>query len=288
MSETPRWYLGHVPDGVPIDRANQFELSDDRSFVHGYGDNVFIHSPHPLIAALAAKISYVGTVQPEYNNLMRQIYTFLMVEAIRGFPRRTVAVHTPMEEAVGPRGIWVGDIADPKSKVVIADIVRAGSVPAETVYGQLTTVIDPENVRKDVIVMARQVGQDGRVTGTEHGYSKIDGSIQGSILLIPEPMVATGGTIDKLFQVYAEMDAGEPSMAILMAMIVTPEALRLLTDKYPKLRIHAARLDRGMSDQDILSFMPGMYRDREFGLTDTDYIAPGGGGVGERTNNTKK
>ena len=58
MSETPRWYLGHVPDGVPIDRANQFELSDDRSFVHEYGDNVFIHSPHPLIAALAAKISY--------------------------------------------------------------------------------------------------------------------------------------------------------------------------------------------------------------------------------------
>ena len=188
---------------------------------------------------------------------------------------------------MGPRGIWVGDIADPKSKVVIADIVRAGSVPAETVYGQLTTVIDPENVRKDVIVMARQVGPDGRVTGTEHGYSKIDGSIQDSILLIPEPMVATGGTIDKLFQVYAEMDAGEPAMAILMAMIVTPEALRLLTSKYPKLRIHAARLDRGMSDQDVLNFMPGMYPDRERGLTDTDYIGPGAGGVGERTNNTR-
>lgn len=280
------WYQLDIPAGAPIDRANRFAPDVTREVVHAYGEQVHIHSPHSFVAGFAARISSDRTEQPELNNLLRTIYFALAMLAIHDFPRRTIAVRTPMAEKEGARGYWIGDVADPVSTpVVIADIARAGTVPAETLYGLLTTIISPRNVRKDLLVMSRKTDAEGKVLGTECGYSKIGGSIQDSILLIPEPMVATGGTIEMLFESYAALNLGKPLKAILLAMIITPEAIERLTKKFPDLVIHAARLDRNLSTPRALDLMPGLHKGESRGLNKIGYIVPGGGGLGERQTN---
>lgn len=286
INPNQQWFQLEMPDDAIIDRANRFAPEDTRELTHGFGDRVRIHSPHPFVAAFAAKISSDVTGQPDLNRLLRIIYQSLAMLAIHNFPRRTIAVRTPMAKQEGARGYWIGDVADPVgTKVVIADIARAGSVPAETLYSLLTDVLDPDNVRKDLLVMARKTDAEGKVIGTECGYSKIGGSIEGSVLLIPEPMVATGGTIEMLFDSYEQQKAGTPALAILLAMIITPEAVLRLTKRFPDLVIHAARLDRNMSSAKALDMMPGLYKGEDRGLNEISYIVPGGGGLGERQTN---
>jgi uracil phosphoribosyltransferase len=67
--------------------------------------------------------------------------------------------------------------------------------------------------------------------------------------------------------------------------IVTPEYLRKMTTEHPDVSIYAIRLDRGLSAADVLQTVPGTRWDEERGLTEHQYIVPGGGGFGEIMNN---
>lgn len=280
-----RWYLDKAPKGAVEDQAYQFEVESEREIKHLYSDRVHLTS-HPLLHAYAARISFEGTEQPLLNRMIRELFLMLMVEGMRDFPRRKVTVKTPMSETEGEKGYWVGEIADPGTKVIVADIVRAGTNPSGMIFETLTTVIDPANVRMDVFIMSRKMDGADKVIGTDCSGSKIGGSIKDAILVIPEPMVATGGTICQLLDIYKKKDAGVPQMVILLAMIITPEAIRRITEAYPDVIIHAARLDRGMSTGGARQHMPGLYKELEHGLNGVQYIVPGAGGLGERQTNS--
>lgn len=277
-----RWYLDPVPAGVVADGSYRFEAGESREIAHAFSDKVHLSS-NPMLNAYAARISHEGTEQPLLNDMIRMIFLMLMVDGLRGFPRKLVAVKTPMAEKEKLAGYWAGEIADPETRVVIADVIRAGSVPSEAVYGAMTTIINPDCVRKDVFIMSRKTDAAGKVTGTDCSGSKIGGTIANSVLIIPEPMVATGGTISQLLDLYKSMDLGMPQMVIVLAMIITPEAIRRITKAHPEVIIHAARLDRGKSAPGVRDHMPGMNAAHERGLREEDqYIVPGAGGLGER------
>ncbi|MBM4283147.1 MAG: uracil phosphoribosyltransferase, partial [Deltaproteobacteria bacterium] len=72
---------------------------------------------------------------------------------------------------------------------------------------------------------------------------------------------------------------------IAVNLIVTPEYLRRMTSEHPDVVIYALRLDRGASPDDVLQTKPGARWSEESGLTDKQYIVPGGGGFGEIMNN---
>ena len=98
-------------------------------------------------------------------------------------------------------------------------------------------------------------------------------------------MGATGATVGRAIEHYLE-EFGHPRRILAMPMITTPEFLRALLPRFPELRVYTARLDRGLSPQDVLSSVPGADWDRERGLDDRGYIVPGAGGVGEELNNS--
>ena len=78
---------------------------------------------------------------------------------------------------------------------------------------------------------------------------------------------------------------GTPRRIINIHLIVTPEYLRRMTTQHPDVVVYAVRLDRGLSQPDVLATVPGTRWDEERGLTDHQYIVPGGGGFGEIMNN---
>ena len=78
---------------------------------------------------------------------------------------------------------------------------------------------------------------------------------------------------------------GTPARCITMHLIVTPEYLRNVLTAHPRTTVYAFRLDRGMSDKDLLATVPGSRWADERGLDDHQYIVPGAGGIGEILNN---
>lgn len=127
--------------------------------------------------------------------------------------------------------------------------------------------------------------QTGRVTGVSMSGSKVAGDAAGAILLVPDPMGATGSSICSAVDIYQQPEMQPPSKVILMNLIVTPQYLKKVTTTHPHARVYAVRLDRGLSPPDVLATVPGERWDEEDGLNEVQYIVPGGGGFGEIMNN---
>jgi uracil phosphoribosyltransferase len=145
--------------------------------------------------------------------------------------------------------------------------------------------LKPSNVRQDHVVMSRVTDEQGHVTGATINGDKAGESVDGRIVLLPDPMGATGSSMDTAIEYYKEEVDGDAAQIIVMHLMITPEYIRRITDNHPDVHIYALRLDRGMSPDDVLEARPGARWDEESGLTDNDYIVPGGGGFGELMNN---
>lgn len=264
---------------APHPAQRSWELS------HRYGDRVHILDDLYLLSALA-RLGSPTTPRSAVLELLRSAYQTLFTSAAsREFASRASEVPTRMAAAHPAQGVYRGPVFDPSVDLVIVDILRAGIVPAQVCFELATAVLPEERVRLDHLTLARQSDAAGHVTGAELSSSKIGGSIAGAILVLPDPMGATGATTLRALRHY-RAHFGEPAKILALTMIATPEYLRAVLEEFQNLVVYTARLDRGMSDPDVLASALGTYWDRERGLDDKGYIVPGAGGMGEVLNNS--
>lgn len=253
--------------------------------VHHYGEHVHVLDD-PFLTTQLAKLCQAETRQPAFNGIVSMLYTSLIRTVINAeFPRRRVAVRTRMA-ATTDRGTWEGEVVDTSTPTVVVDIARAGILPSQICYDTLNHSLDPEVVRQDHLIVARTTGKQHEVTGAAISGSKIGGTIEGCMLLFPDPMGATGTSLATAIESYLEAGIGRPSRLITLNLIITPEFVRRLTSAWPDVRIYALRLDRGMSTPEVLASTPGSRWSDESGLDSRGYIVPGGGGFGELMNNS--
>ncbi len=257
----------------------QYRLSE---IPHHYGKNVHILS-NPFLFTMLAKLCDPSTHQPLVNQLLHTLYGELVrVVANHEFPQ-VEATLTSRMIATCPEGEFRGKILDPKTQVVCVNLARAGTVPSQICYDAFNYLLDPAGVRQDHISINRKINELEQVIGTNLGGLKIGGDIHDRFVVIPDPMGATGSTIESAMKIYGEH--GKARRFIAMHLIVTPEYLRLVTKAFPDLHIYALRLDRGLSPKGALTEIPGAEWEHERGLSDKQYIVPGGGGLGEVINN---
>jgi uracil phosphoribosyltransferase len=259
----------------------QFRLSE---LSHHYGRNVHLVG-NPFLLSQLALLCAKGTLQPEINRLVASLYADLVKIVLNAeFPRKVAAFPTRMIDS-SPHAIYQGEVIDPEVRAVAVNIARAGTLPAQVTYDLLNHVLTPSLVRQDHIVMSRMIDEAEKVVGSNIGGAKIGGDVDDAILLFPDPMGATGGTLSTAIRMYRDRIAGTPRKIICINLIVTPEYLKRITTEHPAVQIYAIRLDRGLSPPEVFGTAPGKLWDRERGLDDRQYIIPGGGGFGELMNN---
>lgn len=252
--------------------------------VHHYGQNIHILSS-PLMLTLLARLGSPATRQPEINHLVGSLYNYLCDYVIDSvFPRKKVSLETRMK-ASHPEGSYEGESIDPDIPCVSVDLARAGTYPSHICYEKLNYFMNPPLVRQDHFYVGRKTDEKGQVTGVTVAGSKIGGPVDQAIVLFPDPMGATGGTIVHAYEHYKNAVGGSPREIIALHLIVTPEYLANVAKNCPELKVFALRLDRGLSSQDVLNEVPGKRWNEEKGLNDHQYIVPGAGGLGEILNN---
>ncbi|MCI0651051.1 MAG: uracil phosphoribosyltransferase [Planctomycetes bacterium] len=251
---------------------------------HRYGPSVHI-LPDPFLLTHLARLCAPETVQPEFNELIEVCYRHLLVHSFNHeLPRACQSADTRMIEYT-PRGRFRGEVIDPSASAVTVAIARAGTFPSHICYDMLNRILRPENVRQDHVILNRVTDPAGRVTGAQMHGGKVGGPVGGKILFLPDPMAATGASILRVLEHYRREVAGVPAKIVTVHLIATPEFIRAVKAEWPAAAIYAVRLDRGLSDPDVLATVPGTHWDREFGLDERQYIVPGGGGFGEILNN---
>jgi uracil phosphoribosyltransferase len=252
---------------------------------HGYGPRVHILDNAHLLTLLS-RLSSSDTRQLEMLALLRAVYQHLLMTATSAeLPRVELEVPTRMSGLHPKEGVYRGPGLDPSTRVVVVDLIRAGIVPAQVCYELMNGVLPSENVRLDHLTMARRSDAEGRVTGVDLSGSKIGGRVDGHVLIVPDPMGATGSTTVRAVRHYREHH-GRPAKVIALPMISTPEYMRNVTGCCEELVVWTARLDRGLSSAEVLKQRPGTCWNDERGLNEHGYIVPGAGGLGELLNNS--
>jgi uracil phosphoribosyltransferase len=261
-------------------RKVEFRLSE---MEHKYGPKVHILSD-PFMLSHLARLCAENTQQPVINELINTLYSSLLKAVVnREFPMRQTQIRTRMVD-FHPEAVLQGPFIDPETPIVSVNLARAGTLPSHICYTALNYFMNPKRVRQDHISIGRTTDLQEKVTGSHVSGHKIGGNVDGAIVLFPDPMGATGGTISEAVGLFKERP-GKALKYIALHCIVTPEYLKKIRTTHPDLEIYAIRLDRGLSPAEVLDSVPGTHWDRERGLNNKHYIVPGGGGFGEILNN---
>lgn len=252
---------------------------------HLYGANVHIID-NPFSAGLLAELCHPDTYQPNINRIVELLYHQLIsVVSVNEFNRESFREVSRMTTS-HPEQFIQGERIIKSQKAVTVNLARAGTFPSHICYQFLHHILEPRYIRQDHIFAARKTNENDTVTGAEFGGMKIGGDVKDSVVILPDPMGATGSTMVNSIGHYKTHIEGPARKYIALNLIVTPEYIKNLTTAHPEVVIYCLRLDRGLSTQAALNSIPGKLWNEERGLNDHQYIVPGGGGFGELLNNS--
>lgn len=252
---------------------------------HHYGSH-FHWIDSPVMAGILAKLCSPQVFQPEINRLVDVLYSHMIVKVME---EQCQVITTSTNTRMQPQhpDIQLNHQAiKAQQKIVVVNLARAGTYPSHICYNFLHNCIEQIHLRQDHIFAARVTDDSHQVTGTNIGAAKIGGDVADSLVLIPDPMGATGNTIVATINHYKSLKSKPATKYIALHLIVTPEYLRYSQKHHPDLEIYALRVDRGLSSEKALKALPGLYWNEEKGLNKQDYVVPGAGGFGEIMNNS--
>ena len=208
--------------------------------------NVTIFS-HPLINHKIAILRNEKTSMKEFRELIEEITTLMTFECLReDVPTVEVEVQTPLELC---KQQMVKD-----NSIVIVPILRAGLGMVNGIH---------------VLFPSAKVGHIGLYRDEEtlqpmEYYCKLPHGIEEKLVLVVDPMLATGGSacdaIDKL------KERGCKNIKF-MAVIGAPEGVSRVAEAHPDVHIFVSTLDRCLNEH--------------------GYILPGLGDAGDRLFGTK-
>jgi uracil phosphoribosyltransferase len=240
----------------------------------------------PYLTHLCGLLSTHECQQPQFNQLIKRAFQQLFIHVMNNeWPQIEKTTPTRMTD-LHPEVRLTTRLFDQQQRGVCVDVARAGMLPTQIFFDELNQLIAPEGNRQDHVFASRATNSEGEVTHTELSSSKIGGDIEQAIVMIPDPMGATGSSLCEVIQFYKDQVKGQAKKYVAVHMIITPEYIQKVTETHPDVQIYAARLDRGFSSENALSTPPGTHWNEEKGLNDNQYIVPGAGGVGELINNS--
>ncbi len=196
---------------------------------------------HPLVQHKLSILRDERTGTKQFRDLVRELARFEGYEATRDLPLEDVPITTPICATTAKR------IAG--RKLAVVPILRAG-------LGMVDGVLD--------LVPAARVGHLGmyrdEVTHEPHEYyAKLPSDISERIVLVVDPMLATGGSATAALHYLREQGARDIRF---LSIVAAPEGLSVVLGEDPDVRIFTCAVDEG--------------------LNDAAYIVPGLGDAGDR------
>ncbi|MPZ88551.1 MAG: uracil phosphoribosyltransferase [Nitriliruptorales bacterium] len=197
---------------------------------------------HPLAGHLLAGLRDKRTEPERFRFLAGRLATVLVLEATRDLPTRASTVMTPLTQT---------DVRLLDGKVVAVPILRAG-------LGLLEAVTD---LLPDVRVGYAGLERDEGTLQPTSYYLKVP-ALQGSTVLLLDPMLATGGSAAFAAALLKERGATDVR---LVCVVAAPEGVARLTAEHPDVRIITASLDESLNDVGFIVPGLGDFGDRLFG-----------------------
>jgi uracil phosphoribosyltransferase len=202
-------------------------------------------SEHPLVQHKVSLLSDERTDSKTFRELVRELTRLLLYEATADLPLEEVSYRTPMEAATGRKiGVRIG----------LVPIIRAG-------LGMVEAAVD---ALPHAEVWHLGMYRDERTHRPVSYYNKLPSTCPDDVVLVLDPMLATGGSATDAIGVLK--DWGAKSITFV-GIIGAPEGIAQVTGAHPDVPVHLARQDRELNASRFI--LPGLgdAGDRLFGTT---------------------
>ncbi len=213
---------------------------------------------HPYVQAVLTTLRDKNTTQIDFRKSLVRLGRAYGLEIIREFETETTYVETPL--GVKAKGLRIKE-AD---KVVIVTVLRAAWPMTEGLIK-----VFPQ--ARQGIVSARRVEEEGMKPGyrfnIEVSYVKIPKIEPDDVVIVVDPMVATGSTMDTILNEVVKR--GKAKRYAIASAIITPIAIERISKVAKELGIdvtvYTASIDPEINDKGYIVPGLGDAGDRAFG-----------------------
>ena len=200
---------------------------------------------HPLIKHKLSIIRQKTTGTNEFRTIVEEISMMIGYEALKDLPLENVEIETPIETAMLP--VVAG------KKPAIVPILRAG---LGMVGGMLR------------LMPAAKVGHIGMYRDPEthkpvEYYSKMPADIEERIVILVDPMLATGGSASDALTMLKEKYHCKNIR--FLCLVACPEGVAKVQADHPDVDIYTAAMDEKLNEHDYIVPGLGDAGDRIFG-----------------------
>ena len=198
---------------------------------------------HPLVQDALVTLRDAQTAPESFRRMAIRISLLLAAEATRDLPASPVTVHTPLGAAEGRQVT---------TDVVVVPVLRAG-------LGMLDAVLE--------LIPSARVGhiglqRDEATAIASQYYSKLPKGLSNSVVLMIDPMLATGGSAVAALDHLAQAGARDIRMICIVA---APEGVDLVQHHHPGVRIYTPAIDRHLNEHKYIVPGLGDFGDRLYG-----------------------
>lgn len=198
---------------------------------------------HPLIKHKMTIIRNKDTKSKDFYQLVQEIGSLMAYEISRDFPLKDIEVETPICKCI--QKTLAQDI-------VIVPILRAG-------LGMV------DGIRE--MIPSAKVGfvglyRDEKTLIPHEYYAKFPDNINDAIVLLVDPMLATGGSAIAAIDILKKRGI---SNIRYVGLVAAPEGINALNAAHPDIEIYTACLDEKLNEQGYIIPGLGDCGDRLFG-----------------------
>ncbi len=199
---------------------------------------------HPVVADKVRQLRDVRTSNADFLRLAGEISRFVAYEAFRDTPVAATTVDTPVMKGAPALRI--------DSEYLIVPILRAGLGMSPAVQEVLPLHrVCLVGLRRNEVTLKPDVYLDG-----------LPESLAGVHVVICDPMLATGGSLDCVLEMLRDRGAGEITV---LCLIAAQPGVDFVLARHPEIKIVAAALDAELNDVGYITPGLGDAGDRLFG-----------------------
>jgi len=201
---------------------------------------------HPFIIDSLSHLRDQYTDLAKFRRHSDRLCELLFAEAIKGLEFENVEITTPLEVTIKAKKL--------KDEVIIVPVLRSGLA---MLFGAMQLL--PKS-KIGFIGLER----DEKTAVAREYYCKLPNIRQNSIVIITDPMLATGGSLLHLLE---KIKTQKPKEIRIVSVISAPEGLMFIRKKFPKVKIFTAAIDQKLNKFKYIVPGIGDYGDRYFGTS---------------------
>jgi uracil phosphoribosyltransferase len=198
---------------------------------------------HAFVVDSLTHLRDKNTDLQKFRHHSDKICQLLFAEAVDGLDFREVPIETPLAPITSRK------LAD---EIVVVPVLRAGLA---MLFGAMSLL--PKS-KIGFVGMER----DEETALAHEYYWKLPPITKNSVVIITDPMLATGGSITYLLE---RVEQEQPKEMRVVSVIAAPEGIAALQQRFPQVKIFVGGVDQSLDDKKYIVPGLGDYGDRYFG-----------------------